>query len=372
MKVALVHDYLTEYGGAERVLEVLHEIYPDAPVYTSLYNIDKMPAQFRSWNVQTSFLQRLPFAFALQKPLTYLLPWAFELFDLNSFDLVISSTSCAAHGLVLRHEVKHIVYCHTPAKFAWGLLSSNPRTGLRGSLRPLDWLFMKWDFAAAQRADRYLANSGVVKERIKEFYGRDSVVVYPPIDKNTQYTKNNTQQIHNIQKTNNESYYLVVSRLEKLKNIDMIIRACLRQKRKLKIAGKGTHEKYLKSISDNTIEFLGFVPDEDLPGLYANATALVLAAENEDFGITPVEAHLYGCPVLAYKGGGYTETVIEGVNGHFFEELNVDVLENGFYEIEAMKFDRSKIVQSAERFSKERFVREIKGIVEQVLHKNNQ
>lgn len=361
MKVALVHDYLIEYGGAERVLEVLHQMFPEAPVYTSFYFPDKMPDSFRSWDIRVSALQRIPMHRMLRKPLIYLMPWAFEQFDMHGYDLVISSSSFAAKGVITHPGTVHLCYCHTPPRFVWGLPSRMRRNWLLKSvLGILDARVGLWDFAAAQRVDQFVANSQLVARRIKKFYRKDAVVVYPPVVRGSQRSDSQGSE---ESKFSQDEYYLVVSRLAGLKNIDLIIRSCLRQNRRLKIVGKGEAESYLRSISDNSIEFLGFVDDSELAQLYSGAKGLIVAAEDEDFGMTPVEAHGYGCPVLAYRGGGYLESVVEGVNGWFFEKLENDYLDVAIHEFEEIAFDKEKIRESAERFSRQRFVEEINNTI---------
>lgn len=365
MKVALIHDYLVEYGGAERVLEVLHEMYPDAPVYTSFYFKDKMPKNFAEWDIRSSLLQKFPLHRFLRKPLIYAMPWAFEQFDMRDYDLIISSSSYASKGIIAHVGTTHVCYCHTPPRFVWGLPTRMRRNKLMKIFLGLFDVKVKlWDFAAAQRVDQFVANSKLVSERIRKFYKRESVVVYPPIARACLRLDN---QATGESTLSHEEYYLVVSRLASLKNIDLIIRSCLRQNRRLKIVGRGDAESYLKSISDASIEFVGFVDNDTLARLYTNAVGLIVAAEDEDFGMTVVEAHSYGCPVLAYQGGGYLESVTEGVNGFFFNKLDNEWLDVAIHEFEAIKFDRSVIKHSAAKYSKENFVSEMKKVVAEAI-----
>lgn len=356
MKVALVHDYLWEYGGAERVLEVLHEMYPEAPVYTSFFFRDKMPERFANWDIRVSFLQKIPGHRLFRKALIYLLPHAFEAFDLREYDLVISSASFAAKGIIPQPGALHICYCHTPPRFVWGLPSRIRRNRFLMIVLALPDLWLRlWDYAAAHRVTKFVANSQNVQARIRRFYGMDSKVIYPPIELQG-YLPQLVEQ--------KEEYYLVVSRLAKLKNIDLIIRSCIRQNRKLKVVGVGDQMKYLKSISTSAIEFLGYVDDEELKMLYARARGLIIAQADEDFGMTAIEAHWCGCPVLAYRGGGYTESVEEGVSGMFFDELDEDYLDAAIHQFEAMKFDMQKLRDSASKFSKVRFKAEILDLIQ--------
>jgi glycosyltransferase involved in cell wall biosynthesis len=358
MKVALVHDYLWEYGGAERVLEVLHEMYPEAPVYTSFFFRDKMPEYFGNWDIRVSFLQSIPGHRFLRKVLIYLMPRAFEAFSLQEYDLVISSASFAAKGIISKPGATHICYCHTPPRFVWGLPSRMRRNRfLRIVLALPDWWLRLWDYAAAHRVTKFVANSRNVAARIKRFYGLESVVIYPPVELQGDLPDLVAEK---------DEYYLVVSRLAKLKNIDLIIRSCIRQKRKLKIVGVGEQQKYLKSISNSAIEFLGYVKDDRLKLLYAHARGLIIAQVDEDFGMTAVEAHWCGCPVLAYRGGGYTESVVEGVNGAFFEVLDEECLSTAIYRFEAINFEVQKVRESAMKFAKARFKSELLSLIQNV------
>jgi glycosyltransferase involved in cell wall biosynthesis len=286
------------------------------------------------------------------------MPRAFEAFSLQEYDLVISSASFAAKGIISKPGATHICYCHTPPRFVWGLPSRMRRNRfLRIVLALPDWWLRLWDYAAAHRVTKFVANSRNVAARIKRFYGLESVVIYPPVELQGDLPDLVAEK---------DEYYLVVSRLAKLKNIDLIIRSCIRQKRKLKIVGVGEQQKYLKSISNSAIEFLGYVKDDRLKLLYAHARGLIIAQVDEDFGMTAVEAHWCGCPVLAYRGGGYTESVVEGVNGAFFEVLDEECLSAAIYRFEAINFEVQKVRESAMKFAKARFKSELLSLIQNV------
>lgn len=371
MKVALVHDFLREYGGAERVLEVLHEMYPDAPVYTSYYYPEKMPEQFRKWNIISGSIQKWPFARVLQKPYTYFVGMSFEQFDLREYDLIISSSANFAKGVITHPGQVHINYCHTPTRFLWGLNTQIKRNGLlQMALGPMDSALRQWDYAAAQRVDYFIANSQTTKRRIKRFYNRDAEVIYPPCLEETRRVVSLEESEHVRGKyTIPENYYLVVSRLFRVKNVDVIVKAFNNLELPLVIVGTGSEAVYLKSIAHKNVIFTGFVPDNDLSALYSGATAFVAAAEDEDFGMTVVEAESYGVPVIALKKGGYTETVQDRITGLFFDELSVDSLVNAVTEFKSVVFDRDVIKKSTEHFSKKAFITGIQEFIKKVSNR---
>lgn len=357
MKVALVHDYLREYGGAERVLEAIHELYPEADVYTAYYFPEKMPERMKSWKIQTSALQKLPFLRNHFLWYTYLVPWAFEQFDLRKYDLVIASSSFAAKGVLTYPNQTYICYCHTPTRFLWGVnAKSNRRWLIRPILNRLNSFFKKWDYSAAQRVDYFVANSRTTQARIKEYYNRDSDVIYPfggfdsPTDVNTK-----------------RDYYLVLSRLEVIKRIDVIIKAFNELGLPLKIGGTGFMKDKLKSIAGPTVEFIGFVPEEKLAAVYSGAKAFVACADDEDFGMTLVEAQMCGTPVVALRQGGYIESVEENATGLFFEKATTEEIVQTIKEFETRLFNPEKIRQQAQKFSKENFKQSFMDLVAKKL-----
>ncbi len=371
MKVALVHDYLREYGGAERVLEVLHEMYPDAPVYTSYYFPEKMPAQFKSWNIIPGVIEKWWGARLLQKPYTYLVGMSFEQFDLRGFDLVISSSANFAKGVITHPGQIHINYCHTPTRFLWGLNTQTKRGGLLSLLLgPLDSYLRQWDYAAAQRVDYFIANSLTTKKRIKRFYARDSVVMFPPTVSSSKESVSESD-IHLVCRKYliPENYFLVVSRLFRVKNIDVIVNAFNELGLPLVIVGSGKEEKKLKKLAKQNIIFTGFVSDEELSGLYAGARAFVAAAEDEDFGMTVVESQSHGVPVIALRRGGYTESVVEDKTGVFFDEVSAVFLGDAVKKFQELSFDKEFIKKHSLKFSKEAFVEQFTHFCSQ-LHRD--
>ena len=425
MRVALVHDYLKEYGGAERVLEALCEIFPEAPIYTAFYKKDALCYQkFKNKRIIPSWVHYIPFfATKLHSPLRFLAPFIWGSFNFSDYDVVVSSASWyvtkgfggrsgmtkIASSQASRNDGKkkkpiEICYCHTPPRWLYGYKTS------------IEWQkfwpikvygtivghFMRmYDFQAAQRVDYFIANSEEVKNRIKKFYRRDAVVIYPPVElpKTTspvipakagiqrtwipnQVGNDKTKiQDDNIIKGD---YYFIVSRIVGSKGLDLAVEAASKLGFKLKIAGatSGYYTEYKRLIekgrgsrnkfgmtSNNNVEFLGHVTDEELALLYTRAKAFLALAKDEDFGITPVEAMSFGTPIIAYNGGGYMETVINGKTGVFFNEHSVDSLITAIKKFEKLSIKPEDCMEQAQKFSKEEFKRKILEFIKKVKEK---
>src|SRR3989344_641856 len=352
MKVALVHEFLNQYGGAERVLEAIHELYPDSTVFTALYDPDKMPQQMRNWDIRPFKLPRIP----LMKAYTFFYPILFEGLDLTGYDLVISSSSSFAKGVLTGPGTVHISYIHTPPRFLYHYPAETNRRNLwliGPLLAPLDTYLRMWDFAAAQRPSFLIANSKEVAGRIKKFYCREATVIYPPValpKPNNQTTKSP------------DNYFLVVSILVGYKAIDIAINAANKLKIPLKIVGRGKEEERLKRLAGPTVEFLGFLSDDRLSAVYQNCQALIFPTD-EDFGITPVEAMSFGKPVIAFAKGGALETVLAGKTGEFFAEQSAVSLVKVLRRFDPSKYDPKFIRAHANKFSKERFQKEFSNFV---------
>lgn len=367
MKVALVHDYLREYGGAERVVEALHEIWPEAPLYTSFVDKDGMGGfweRFKNYDIRTSFAQKIPFFPKFASPLRFLIPWIWESFNFDAYDLIISSAgSYITKGILTPAESLHICYCHTPPRALWGLpTASNWKNNFFGRILVpiMTHNLRQYDYLAAQRVDFLIANSKNTEERIRKFYRREAKVIYPPVNLPETYSKKNGE------------YYLAVGRLSREKRIDLAIEVCRKLKLPLKIVGTGTLENNLRRLAGFSASFLGKISDEELSKVYEGAKALVFTAEEEDFGIVPVEAMASGRPVIAIRQGGVRETVIDGKTGVFFDELTEESLEKAIEKFEKMKILPDDCRKQAEKFSKERFKREMKEFVEEKLKERNE
>jgi len=344
LKVALIHDYLNQYGGAERVLEELHALFPSAPVYTSMYWPEKMSATIRGLDIRTSFMQRLPLVTRNHQPFLLLYPLAFESFDLSGYDVVISNSSAFCKGVITPPGTLHISYCLTPMRWVWNYHAYVERerlgTAARLVLPAAISQLRSWDVATAQNVDRFLAISRTVAARIRKYYRRDSTVIYPPVNCDA----------FALTSQREEDYYLIVSRLIPYKRIDLAVDAFTRLGIKLKIVGSGGRDlAALKGRAGRNVEFVGRVSDAELKQLYARCRALVFPGE-EDFGIAPLEANASGRPVIAYAGGGALDTVVDGRTGVLFKEQQVECLIEAVRRAEATHWDSRELRTHAKRF----------------------
>lgn len=363
MNIALVHDYLADIGGAEKVLLVLNEMFPKAPIFTLFYDVSKCGSIFPKEKIITSPLQKLPaFILKRRKYLFPLMPSCIETFDFKGFDLVISSSSVYSHAVITPANTKHICYCHSPMRFAWDWCHEYLKEQRMGILKEIiaEAYLHKiriWDKSSSDRPDLYIANSENVQKRISKYYRLPSIVVYPPVE---------TQRFK-VQKSH-EDYFLIVSRLSAYKKINLAVELFNKIQRKLIIIGEGSELNHLKSISGKTIDFLGFVDDKTVAEYMKNCRAFLFPGE-EDFGITAVEAMACGKPVLAYYKGGLKEILIEGQNGEFFQEPTIESMEDGLARLlqNEKSYNPKLIRKSAEKFSKDRFIEEMKKIVNQQM-----
>lgn len=366
MKIAIVHDYIKEYGGAERVLEALHEIWPEAPVFTTIYYpqfLGPHRERFKNWDIRTSILQNIPFGYKLISPFRILTPIIFEHFDLSSFDAVIVSQTGAYFPNKIRigKGTTHFCYCHTPPRYLYGYPTArNWKKNMIGRIigEVVNHQLRQVDFQSGQRVDFFIANSNEVKSRIDKFYRKEATVIYPPVDVER-------FKIKDLRFKNSKKYYLTGGRLARAKRVDFVIEACNRLKLPLKVFGKGfaEYDRELKTMAGPTVEFVGEVSDEKLWELYSHAKALLYASEYEDFGIMAVEAQACGTPVVALRQGGVKETIIEKKTGVFFDEPSVDSLIKAIEQLSNLEIRKEDCVENAKKFSKERFKREIKDFV---------
>lgn len=357
-RVALAHDYLNQYGGAERVVEVLHRIYPDAPVFTSIYDPDSMPPDYRSWDIRTSFLQHAPAIHRNHQPYLPLYPVAFKFLRVNGdYDVLLSSSSAWGKGVSADPALLHICYCHSPMRFAWDFDHYAERERMDGFSRKLVQPILKrlrnWDRATARRVDHFIANSQTVQRRIEEFWGRESTVIHPPVD---------TGQVEPAASSDIGDYYLLISRLVPYKRFDLVIEAANRLAIPLKIVGDGRARAELEAMAGPTVEFVGRVSDEERNRLFARCRAAIFPAE-DDFGIGQVEVQAAGRPVIALDRGGAQETVLDGETGVLFSPQTVDGLAEAVERFSRLEFSTERIVQHAEQFSRGRFESEIESFV---------
>ncbi len=350
MKVAIVHDWLTIYGGSESIIRILHEMFPEAPIYTTVYDRNRMPDDFRQMDIRTSFLQKLPFAKKKYTSYLPLMPYAFEQFDLTGYDLVISSNTCCSKGVITGPDTLHICYCNTPMRYGWEFYHEYAGGKNRLSRFFIAWMMKgirQWDRLSADRVDLFIANSKNVARRIRKHYRRESAVIYPPV-------RTDMFQIGEKQ----ESYYLAVSRLVPYKRIDLVAEAFTKLGLPLKIIGDGGEYDVIAKKAGPNVEMLGRLSDKEVLSYMQSCKAFVFPGE-EDFGITPIEAQACGRPVIAFGKGGALETVKKDRTGVFFYEQTTEALTEAVKRFETMTFDPEEIRAHAETFSEERFKKEL-------------
>jgi glycosyltransferase involved in cell wall biosynthesis len=377
LRVAFVHYWLVAHRGGERVIEALGEIFPDADIFTLVYDPERTSPAIRRHRIQTSFIQRIPFGRSHHRAFLPLYPMALERFDLRGYDLVISSESGPAKGVLTDPETCHICYCHTPMRYLWNLYHE-----YRASAGPLTRLAMpffahylrQWDLASAARVDYFVANSRNTARRVQKFFGRESRVIYPPVDVQ-RFTPAPVAATASAAK---DSYYLAVSEMVPYKRIDLAVEVFNRLGRRLVVVGDGPEFQRLRRQAGPTVEFTGRIDDERLAGLYAACRAFIFPAE-EDFGIAPLEAQSSGRPVIAFAKGGALETVIgydgEGgpgpgqCTGLFFSSQRADDLAHAVarFELIENRFDPGFIRRHAEAFSGPRFRQEMEAFIAEKL-----
>lgn len=342
MRVAIVHDWLNQIGGAEGVLGVLTEMFPGAPIYTSIYWPEAMPEAYQGWDIRTTWMDRLPGIYRQHQPYLLLYPLAFGRLELRGYDLVLSNKSAFCLGVRVPPETRHLCYCLTPTRFVWDFETYVRReqvsTVARRLVRPFLSLLQKWERKAAQRVDAFAAISAEVQARIRHLYDCNSVIIHPPVD---------TQRFAPAKR--HDDYFLIVSRLVPYKRIDLAVRAFSDLKLPLWIGGEGRDRSSLEAIAGPNVRFLGRVPDEDLGDLLAHCRAFVFPGL-EDFGITPVEAMAAGRPVIAYAGGGSLDYVVEGLSGAFFHEQTPESLSDAVRHFDDSAYDPATIRAHAEQF----------------------
>ncbi len=361
MKICLVHDDFIQSGGAESLFATIAEIFPEAPIYTSIVDWSKLPQGIDKKRIRTSFMQRFPLKKTLYKNLLPFYPLAFESFDFSSYDLVISSTTRFSKSIITGPNTKHVCYINSTPRFLWD--ENAKGRYLKFPLKLIlknyfNWL-LRWDLAASSRVDHYIANSKNVAEKVKLFYSADAEVVYPFANLDFFVFP----KIHNWQ-LKSQNYYLVVARLVEWKRIDLAIKAIKNTSFKLKIIGDGPDKKSLESIKSPSVEFTGKVTPDKLREYYQNSKGLIVTQE-EDFGIAAVEAQACGVPVIAYDAGGQKEIIKDGETGLFFNEQSTASLEDAIIRSSNVKWSTSACRRNAQNFSRDRFVKSIKVKIEE-------
>ncbi|MBN2304628.1 MAG: glycosyltransferase [Anaerolineae bacterium] len=365
MKLALVHDWLNQNGGAEDVLEHLVNYYPAAPVYTSMYAPDLMPDSYRAWDIRPTWMNRLPGIHHHHQRYLPLYPLAFDRLDLSGYEVVLSNKSGFCHGIKTGPDTLHVCYCLTPTRYIWDPNSYLDRENFGASVRLaaqiVARLYRRWDYTAAQRVDHFIAISREIQARIRRFYGRESTVIYPPVEVAERFTPSDVT----------EDYFLIVSRLIPYKRIDLAVQACTQLGLPLLISGQGRDRERLEALAGPTVQFLGYVPDEDLPNLFARCRAFIFPGL-EDFGITPIQAQAAGRPVIAFRGGGALDTVIEGTTGQFFDEPTVESLVQALKHFDAARYDPATLRAHAMQFDSAVFEKAITNTVAQAWDRQRQ
>lgn len=351
LRVALVYDRINKWGGAERVLLALHEMFPHAPLYTSVY--DEKNAKWAKVfsEIKTSFLQYFPFAKSNHEFLAPFMPLAFESFDFSKFDIVISVTSEAAKGIKTRPNTFHFCYCLTPTRYLWSHCDEYFKgSSFKDMAKPIISYLRKWDKMAAKRPDSIVAISTEIKNRIKKYYKRDSEIIFPPVSL--------CEALRAGPPADNPRYFLVVSRLVKYKRVDLAIEVFNKLGYPLVVVGTGREAYILKRKAKSNIRFVGQVTEKELAKYYQNAKALIMPQE-EDFGIVSVEAQSFGVPVIAFKKGGVQDTIIDKKTGLFFDHQTTESLMHAIQKFDKMSFSERILKADAKRFTKEVFKRQL-------------
>lgn len=358
LKIALVHEWIKNIAGSEKVLLTLHDLYPGAPIYTAMADKGLVSTHLPNTEIHTSFLQNWPLVAKHHQKFLPLYMLAFEKFDMSEYDLVISSSHCASKAIITKPDACHICYCYSPMRYAWDLQHSYSQfqnKAVQGIWSVLANYVRIWDMATAHRVDYFIAISKYIARRIQKFYGKPSAVIYPPVD---------IDRFHVAPST--DDYYLVVCRFAPYKRVDLIVEAFNRLGWRLVVIGDGQQEAYLKKIAGPNIEFLGNASDNEVVERMAHCKALIHAAE-EDFGINMVESLASGRPVIAYKVGGAADIVRPGVNGVLFSQPTEESLISALRECESLAWDSETIRETSLRFGIERFQREIASFAEWAL-----
>jgi glycosyltransferase involved in cell wall biosynthesis len=357
MRVAIVHDYLNQMGGAERVVAVLHRMFPEAPIHTTIVDRSKLAPELQDADIRTTWMQRIPGILKRFKLFFWLYPFAVQSMKLRDYDLILSSSSAYAKGAKADRGALHICYCHTPMRFAWDFdtymegmrVPGWMKRAARIAVAPL----RRWDVASSGGVHHFIANSSIVRERIERHYGRSSAVLFPPVDVSRFSVCGSTIG----------DYYLIVSRLVSYKKLDLAVEACTRLGKSLIVIGDGPDRARLEAMAGPMVKFKGRLPDWQVVDYMKRCKAFLFPGL-EDFGITPLEANACGRPVIAFQGGGALDTVKPGVNGMYFEQQTAESLADALVRFEGMSWEPAAIRAHAESFSEARFVQQLEAFIE--------
>ena len=364
MKVAIIHHWLVNWRGGEKVIEALLALYPSADIYTHVYDENLTEGKFKNYNIYTTFINKLPMSTKLYQKYLPLMPIALEQLDLREYDLVISCESGPAKGVITRPDALHICYCNSPMRYVWDMYPDYIATSgrlTRFIMRPLIHYLKIWDRLSADRVDYFIANSSFIAKRIRKFYRRDSVVIHPPVD------------IYDFEvKADKSDFYLVLGQLTPYKRTDLVVDAFLENGKKLVVIGDGEQYEELKTKGNKNITFLGRASWGECKKYLQNAKALIFPGI-EDFGMVPVEAMASGTPVLAFAKGGALETVVDGCSGLFFHDQTVEALNECIYKFESgeHQFNVSDIRELAEKFSKKEFLQQVASFIQLKIEEQN-
>lgn len=359
-RIALVHEYLVQYGGAEKTLEAILEVFPESPIYTGLYNPEKLS---KFLNDQKIISHKNKLLSKFQKFLTFLMPLVFESFDLRDYDIIISDGTAWPKGVLTTPDQLHVSYIHTPPRFLYGYSVESQKRDVwyfKPFVMVIDFGLRIWDYYAAQRPNVLLTNSLETQKRIRKFYGREAQVIYPPVETNYE-----TDRKEKVEYTD---YYVALGRLSAYKNFDFLVKAFNECGKTLVVVGTGGEESRLKMLAKDNIKFEGQVSEKRKSTLLENCLGVINSVQDEDLGIVPIEAMAHGKPVLAHKSGGHLETITEGVSGLFFDNFEQTDFTEKLREFEMMintgKFEALRIKESVKKFDKERFKQELKQVID--------
>jgi glycosyltransferase involved in cell wall biosynthesis len=360
IRVAIVHDYLNQMGGAERVVAVLHRMFPEAPIYTTIVDREKLVPELEQADIRTTWMQRIPGVLKRFKLFFWLYPFAVRSMKLDDYDLILSSSSAYAKGAKAAPGATHICYCHTPMRFAWDFDTYMEGMRVPGLVKRIARLatapLRSWDVAASSGVHHFIANSTVVRERIERHYSRSSSILYPPVD----------VRRFSVSRSTIGDYYLIVSRLVSYKKLDLAVEACTRLGKPLVVIGDGPDRARLEAMAGPTVKFKGRLPDWQVVDYMKRCKAFLFPGL-EDFGITPLEVNACGRPVIAFRGGGALDTIKPGLNGMYFEQQTADSLADALGRFDGESWDPSAIRAHAESFGEERFVQQLEAFIQSRL-----